>query len=244
MQSTRLSTENSNKSNRDDTEKELQSHKRNKRKKTTTKTTRNKQETKGTERWAGTKLDTVRLRPTIPLLIIQSNFGEELQVEAGLPSLMHSRHKSCFWWERQRHRATRTLLCYCNNSVILQLGKHSLASLRHGTQDISTKHTAHWSFTWLSTGCVIAKSTGGTTNARLLGFSCESTAKRMKICAYQPCVEQPAVLSLSLIQSIHSHFTRPTDTQQGQILLFHFSSDQLLHACREPRASGGLGISG
>lgn len=28
-------------------------------------------------------------RPTIPLLIIQSNFGEELQVEAGLPSFMH-----------------------------------------------------------------------------------------------------------------------------------------------------------
>lgn len=30
-----------------------------------------------------------RHRPTIPLLIIQSNFGEELQVEAGLPSFMH-----------------------------------------------------------------------------------------------------------------------------------------------------------
>lgn len=58
------------------------------------KNTQKKQETKGNERLAGMQLDTVWLRPTIPLLIIQSNFGEELQVEAGLPSLEHSGHKS------------------------------------------------------------------------------------------------------------------------------------------------------
>lgn len=30
-----------------------------------------------------------QMRPTIPLLIIQSNFGEELRVEAGLSSFVH-----------------------------------------------------------------------------------------------------------------------------------------------------------
>ncbi len=42
------------------------------------------------ERWIDVKTRThFGDRPTIPLLIIQSNFGEELQVEAGLPSFMH-----------------------------------------------------------------------------------------------------------------------------------------------------------
>lgn len=50
-------------------------------------------------------------RPTIPLLIIQSNFGEELQVEAGLPSFMH----------RQRvHLGGKQLLRQSNRHLLNQ----------------------------------------------------------------------------------------------------------------------------
>lgn len=49
------------------------------------------------------------LKPTIPLLIIQSNFGEELRVEAGLSSLVHKqrvhlRRKATYEFKHQLQR--------------------------------------------------------------------------------------------------------------------------------------------
>lgn len=91
----------------------------------------------------------------------------------------------------------------------------------------------------LWTGTFIANST----DFHSCGFSCESMAKRYQICAYHSCVQQPAVWTLSLIQTIDNHFTLPTDRQHGQILCF--SSDQLtLHACiKEPVVDWAFGIN-
>lgn len=52
--------------------------------------------------------------PTIPFLIIQSNFGEELQVEAGLPSFRVSlKTKATYvfltqWHEQSSYASTET----------------------------------------------------------------------------------------------------------------------------------------
>lgn len=52
--------------------------------------------------------DRTRFAPTIPFLIIQSNFGEELQVEAGLPSFIVSfEDKSNIHFLTQGHSQSR-----------------------------------------------------------------------------------------------------------------------------------------
>lgn len=64
-------------------------------------------------------------RPTIPLFIIQSNFGEELQVEAGLPSFMHRWrvqirvHLGGKQSLRQTHFLSRGAVYRPGNSVLL-----------------------------------------------------------------------------------------------------------------------------
>lgn len=112
-------------------------------------------------------------------------------------------------------------------------------SLMSCNSDISTNSSLflHCSFSCLCSDTLIANSS----NFPSWTLSCESMWKRNKICTYHSCVQQPEVVTLSLIQTVYSHFTRPTDRQDGHIL--HFSADQWLLVSRNQQWTGYLALT-